>query len=125
MKSPLTIAIALAANFAFASSVFAGAAPAPAARPAAASATAAALAPASLAGFVQAKGARPDSAVQGAVKIKLISEFAQPTAQHGTHAPADVPAIAGYLPAKNAALQGLMSAGQNNDVLLHGIAKHK
>ncbi len=109
------------------STLFAAALPltgfaAAAARPASPTAvTASALSPGSLGGYVQQKGARPDSAVAGAVKVKLINEFAQPVARHETASVPDVAGFASLLPQKNAAVQGLMSTGQNNAVLLHGL----
>ncbi len=94
-----------------------------AARPAASqtSAVSAAFTAGNLGSYVQHKGVRPDSAIAGAVKVKLINEFAQPTARHETAAAPDVVGFATLLPQKNAAMQGLMSAGQNNLVLLNGL----
>jgi len=117
--APLTAAVA---SLAVASTVFAAAAgPAP---KSVGSATAQGLSPASLAGFVQAKGPRPGAELQGAVKVKLISEFAAPAA-HGTGVAPDVATFASLLPGKNVALQGLMAAGQNNALLLNGLTSRK
>ena len=131
MKRFATHFAVLAANAALASTVFAGAGSnagahpaAPAPRAAQTASTSPAFGAAAFAGFVQAKGARPDSAVQGAVKVKLINEYAQ-AAVGGTASGADVATMASLLPAKNAAMQGMMVAGQNNVLLMTGLATHK
>ncbi|MBM4345847.1 MAG: hypothetical protein FJ100_20945 [Deltaproteobacteria bacterium] len=116
------IALALSALFAAALPLtgFASAPERPAA--VARAATTSALSAASLGSYVQQKGARPDSAISGAVKVKLFNEFAQPVAKHDTAAAPDVAGFASLLPQKNPAMQGLMSAGQNNALLLNGLA---
>lgn len=127
MQRIVTIVATLTINAIVASSVFAGDAAAPVATPRAAQTASAAtgFGPAAFASFVQTKGARPDSAVQGAVKIKLFNEFAQAPATAGTAAAADVAGIASLLPSKNAAIQGMLVAGQNNAVLQHGLTARK
>lgn len=110
-------AIAIAAQLLVASTVFAGTV-----APQRASTTAIAASPATagLAGFTQAKGPRP-ATMSGAVSVKLFNEFAKPQGQV-THIAADPAAFSGFVAGKNAALTGLVGQGQNNAVLLNGLA---
>ena len=114
-------------NLALASSVFAGTVAAPAPRAGQTVAAGAASTGASFRGYLQAKGARPDAGLSGAFKVKLLNEYSHPAAKHttGAAATADVEGFAALLPSKNRAIQGLVTAGQNNAVLQFGLKAQK
>ena len=59
--------------------------------------------------------------MSGAVSVKLFNEFAKPQGQVTQIAP-EPAAFSGFLAGKNAALTGLVGQGQNNAVLLNGLA---
>ena len=101
------------------------ASPAATVRVAQTSAGSAAFSAGSLSGYVQAKGSRPDSAIAGAVRTKLLNEYTKAVPNHATAITADVVGLAGLLPSKNPAISGLMSVGQNNSVLLNGLTAGK
>ncbi len=92
MNTILTLALSLVAGLTLSAVAFAG--------PMDANATASA-APAfsasAFSAFTQHKGARSASAVSGAVSAKLLNEYRNPVAGHGTGANLDSKGLAGFI----------------------------
>ncbi len=114
MKSTLTIALTLIASLAFSTAVFAGPADSFSTASAAPSFGASAFA-----GFTQQKGARPASAVSGAVSAKLLNEYGKPAA-HSTGIKPDTKGLSGFIAPAAPKVAGMV--GQKvNTALLTGL----
>lgn len=79
-------------------------------------ATAPGFAATGLAGFTQAKGAKPATAVSGAVSARLLNEYAAPAAGQSTLLKPDARAFSGLVGAATPTVSGML--GQKTNALL-------